>query len=162
MLQPTGWRVAIYLNKPTILNNCFEPPTAFIFGGFLLTKGSKTMKILSQTILCLVGVFVIICPVKGAMTLCQSSGDCVNRCSSLRPYCCPTGETKTVYSCPSGWTLKGTDCIRANASAGSDNKGYMAYVYGSCSATAEKKECFVNSSSSIDSTGKMCMQCIII
>jgi len=25
--QPFGWRVVIYLNKPTILDNCFEPPT---------------------------------------------------------------------------------------------------------------------------------------
>ncbi len=98
-------------------------------------------------------------PVSAALTLCQEASDCMTGCSTLYPYCCPTGETGTKYTCPSGWyrNLSSGLCTR-NATNGDDSKGYYTQNYGTCSPETYAYNCFVKSATAT-SGSYSCMSC---
>lgn len=78
-------------------------------------------------------------------TSCYSRTTCPTR--TIKPYCCPNGNTGTQEVCPSGWTLSSGICSRVSVDAGEDDKGYLAIKYGTCSPTEEEYACYVGSDS---------------
>lgn len=96
--------------------------------------------------------------------ICQTLQECQAMCTSGR-YCCPTGQNKTVSSCPSGWLLNlaGTSCTRAATNNLSDSTGYYTQNYGSCSPTTRQVACYTVSSNDevyINGALAKCMFCI--
>ncbi len=80
---------------------------------------------------------------------CRTSETCRNIANATFPCCCPTGETGTSYSCPTGWARQvnvsdpddaGT-CTR-RATTGSDIKGTYTQEYGTCAPTASTYNCY--------------------
>lgn len=72
--------------------------------------------------------------------LCNTNAKCG---TSLNPCCCPTGETTTTYTCPTGWiyNISQKHCSRISTS-GSDSTGYYTQTYGTCDGTPNTQACY--------------------
>ena len=99
-----------------------------------------------QKICCLV-MLVMISPsaFAVAVTTCLTK-DLV--CASST-YACPGSTRKT---CPEGWTLSGSQCVRSGSTTGSDTTGNYTTTYTSCAA--KETTCYTAGSAS-----KSCFQC---
>lgn len=66
--------------------------------------------------------------------------------NSNTPYYCPTGETKTTYTCESGWEYDEAKetCIHYGTSNGSDLRGYYKIDYTglTCDPTTSEQKCY--------------------
>ena len=83
---------------------------------------------------------------------CMSKWDCSDKLKS--GCCCPTGETGTDVSCPSGWSLSNGVCTRASTS-GSNAAGTYTKTYGTCSPTESAPyDCYTIS---LSNTGARCI-----
>lgn len=71
--------------------------------------------------------------------LCYSLTQCSNliNCNTADKCCCPNGNTKTTYNCPSGWSWNSSDnlCERSDSSS-SNSYGYYTITYGTCDYTS--------------------------
>lgn len=85
--------------------------------------------------------FAFITTAQASLTCPDQLECCANKESG---YCCPSLETETTYSCPTGWilSLTGNTCMRINDRETSDNKGYYSQTYGTCAATPSRETCF--------------------
>ena len=70
---------------------------------------------------------------------CQTFAECWDSISS--GYCCCLNGSSTTYSCPSGWTVSGTTCVRSDT-AGNDSTGSYVISYGTCDATPSPIDCY--------------------
>lgn len=57
-------------------------------------------------------------------------------------YCCKTGRTGTVTSCPTGWTADSSGTCTRNSVSGSDSKGWYTQNYGTCSTKITEYDCY--------------------
>lgn len=71
---------------------------------------------------------------------CCTAQQCATTMTSTNNYCCQV-RTDTTYSCPLGWSVSGTSCVRSNGEA-NDAKGYYNATYGTCDATKTTKNCY--------------------
>lgn len=85
-------------------------------------------------------------------------------CTSMTrgKYCCPNGTYQTSYSCPSGWSLSGTYCSRADRTL-SDSTGTYVQSYSGCNATSKRTECCtVHASLPSGTSSADCSYCMIM
>ncbi len=76
-----------------------------------------------------------------ALTLCQSSANCIANTSFK--CCCPTGSTGTLNTCPTGWTYDAfTSLCERSGTTGSDTKGYYTQSYTTCEPTTVTYDCY--------------------
>jgi len=90
----------------------------------------------------------------GQVDLCTTTQSFSKSCTTGQQ-CCPNNNYMLAYSCPSGWAVSGTTCVRTGIS-GSDDTGYYTQNYGTCAATSTQQQCC---DVSIGTSAK-CMQCI--
>lgn len=76
-----------------------------------------------------------------ALSTCQTYAECNRLCQYSGGQCCE--ETRTTYSCPTGWYASGSTCRRSSVSAGSDTKGYKETRYGTCPGTPNTQTCYM-------------------
>ena len=74
------------------------------------------------------------------------------------PCACPTGETATTYSCPSGWIYDSMlELCTRSSSTGTDSTGTYTQNYGTCSPSTSSYDCYTTAMS--DSGSCMCRSC---
>lgn len=94
----------------------------------------------------------------GGVIVYHGAGMCSDCCTSLEEcqmmvsamgsgICCQDTTKISTWDCPDGWTVSDCSatlptCERANSSAGSDEKGYLATVYGTCEASLATGLCY--------------------
>ncbi len=71
--------------------------------------------------------------------ICTTKSGFLKTCTNGQQ-CCPNGNYKLNYSCPTGWTLFDTTCHRTETS-GSDDTGYYTQNYGTCTANSTREDC---------------------
>lgn len=112
------------------------------------------MKAVIKTIAAMAGVVLVTVQTYAAqVTSCYTVTDFNNECTSGS--CCPDGNYMLEYSCPSGWTLSGTTCVRNGSTTGSDSTGTYTLTYGSCDASSTRQKCCTKKAG----TDKTCLQC---
>ena len=112
------------------------------------------MKAVIKTIAVMAGVVLATVQTHAAqVSSCYTVTDFNTECTSGS--CCPNGNYMLKYSCPSGWTLSGTTCVRSGSTTGSDSTGTYKLTYGSCDAVSRQEGCCTKKAG-IDKT---CLQC---
>ena len=105
-------------------------------------------KILSTAIIALAGVVSYNSAHAALPIACNTQIQAGMLCANTSDYVCPTGETGTNYSCPSGWLYKPTTglCERSGSSTGSDSSGSYTTTYGTCDPETTTYPCYKVSS----------------
>ncbi len=72
------------------------------------------------------------------ISLCSHSQGCSQMATSVMPYCCKTGSTCTISTCPDKWTLNEGMCERAPSSglASQDETGWYTTYWTTCEPTS--------------------------
>lgn len=109
--------------------------TTNVVGGFCFIKNKNRRFFNMKTFLLRAFTACTISITLGnAHAVCMSIDQCRQEIAGRSCNCCVTGKTETEYTCPDGWTARGSTCYRS-ATKSSDSIGYTETTYGTCAGT---------------------------